>query len=112
MNRHQQTALNALRGLPLGNLTEHPIVKMTLRYWWLSIPVGVALYGRYKAQLKDTGSYKLYNAFDDFGSIMGPIMTFVGLSEMAHQMERQGVLREAPGIRDAEYESLNTAQEQ
>lgn len=114
MNRNQHAALAALKSLPLGNLTEQPVVKLALRYWWLSLPVGVALYGKYKARMEEQDRYKIYNAFDDFGTIMGPVMTFVGLSELANRMDRSGTLRDAPAVRDADYTPVESqpAQEQ
>lgn len=105
MNKHQLAAMGALKGA-LGEVTQSPMIKLALRYWWLSVPVGMALYGRYKARKKEDNEYKLYQAFDDFGMIMGPVMTFVGLSELANQMEAQGKLDRPTSIRDVEYQRV------
>lgn len=96
MNSKQKVALDALAGM-----AGSPIVKLALKYWWLSIPTGLALYGKYKARASKD-DYKIYHFFDDVGTVLGPIMTFVGLNELATKMEDKGKL-DISNAKEAEY---------
>jgi len=103
MKAHEQAILSHLAGGKNG--APHPVVKLAIKYWWMSIPVAMAMYGRYRSSMEDEGGYKLWQAFSDFGTVVGPVMTFVSLSELASSMDRRGKLDVGSGqVRDAEYE--------
>lgn len=88
---HALAAGQALGALEKNGVFKHPLVKMGLRYWWLSIPAGLALYGRIKER-REKGENKIHHYFGATAEIFGPIMTIVAMAELASRMDKQGKL--------------------
>jgi hypothetical protein len=64
-----------------GLANSHPLVKTAIKYWWLALPAGWALYTLTKERPKVT----VGGAITDFSMTFGPI---IGLIMLAETMER------------------------
>lgn len=104
MNRMQEAQLQAM----LGEITQAPIARLALRYWWAAIPVGLALWGKIRERQESKKPVKLYHVLADLGVVVGPVATIIGLNEAARRMEERGAFGKDTVIRDAEF----TPQEQ
>jgi hypothetical protein len=89
-----QTMLSA--GQAIGSLQQagafqHPLLKMALKYWWLSIPAGIALYGRIQERRAKCEN-KMHHYFGAAAEVLGPVMTLVAMAELSMKMQREGKL--------------------
>lgn len=84
----------ALGEVQRSGVLRHPVLKMATKYWWFSIPAGLALYGKIRERMdKDKGKkVKLYAYFADAASIAGPILTLVSVMELAERLDQKGKL--------------------
>lgn len=89
--QHALTAGRALGTLQQSGILAHPLVKMGLRYWWLSVPAGLALYGRIKER-REKGERKIHHYFGAAAEVFGPLMTVVAMAELASKLQREGKL--------------------
>jgi hypothetical protein len=101
-----QLAGRLLGGL-VGDVSQSPVLKMARRYWYLSIPVALTLYGKLRERWDDKGKVKLHHIFVDAADTLGPILTIVAVFELAGRLEREGKLDAPPPaasrIRDAQF---------
>jgi hypothetical protein len=81
----------ALGDIQRSGIVSHPLLKMAMRYWWLSIPTGLALYSRIKEN-HAKGNKKVHHYFGAAAEVLGPVMTIVAVAEMASKMNREGRL--------------------
>src|SRR6056297_85962 len=92
MNIHNALAAGqAFGALQNAGAFSHPLLKLALRYWWLSVPAGLALYGRIQER-RAKGETKIHHYFGATAEIVGPIMTVVAMAELAGKMQREGKL--------------------
>lgn len=80
-----------------GKLGESPIARMGIRYWWLSLPIGFAMYSQFLHR-KEKGEATTFHLLQDFGTLIGPIATLVALNEFARKEEEKkfgGPIKEA-----------------
>lgn len=63
----------------LGQLAANsPLVRLTVRYWWLALPAGLAFYSRWKRR----PSHDMASIMEDLGAALGPVFPLVLLMEM------------------------------
>lgn len=63
---------------------------MAAKYWWFSIPAGLALYGKFRSRYEKHG--KLHEYFADTADVLGPVLTLVSVFELATRLQQQGKL--------------------
>jgi hypothetical protein len=103
----------ALQGLGGANgILGHPVVKMALRYWWVSVPVGIGFYGKYKQIQSEHGKKaKIYHYINGAADVVGPVLTLVSVAELATRMQEEGKLdRAAQQARDVEFTTVEAPQ--
>jgi len=94
--------MQALAG-SLGSLIDHPVARMAKKYWYLSFPLGLGLYGKLRERYEAGGKVHQYLA--DTANVISPILTIVAVFELAEKMESKGKLRpQMAQARDVEYE--------
>jgi len=93
MPPHEVAAMaQTLRGLGgLAGAVSNPLTRLALRYWWLSIPVGLSFYGRYKDRKKEHDDMKIYHLMTDLQSSLLPVTLIITLAEFARREERRKV---------------------
>lgn len=82
------SATQLIGGVPLA---QTPIVKMAAKYWWLSIPAGVVIWGKI-AERSEKGKMKPHHYITAAAEGLGPVLTFVALFELAERLESKGKL--------------------
>jgi len=90
--------LQALSGIA----NAHPLIKIAMRYWWLSLPSAFAFYTLVKARPKNT----MATIIQDFSASFGPVVGLVILAEGAIKKEEQAASLSGfdPGnIKDASF---------
>lgn len=78
-------ALGAVRD---SGIVQHPALRLASRYWWISIPTGLAFWSKVKER-REKGVVKLHHWFAAAAEVLGPIMTVVTFMELAERMERK-----------------------
>ncbi len=78
----------ALGAVHNSGVVQHPALRLAARYWWVSIPTGLAFYGKVKER-KEKGVVKLHHWFSVAAEVLGPIMTVVAFMELAERMEKK-----------------------
>jgi hypothetical protein len=69
-----------------GLVNSHPLVKVAVKYWWLAIPAGWAMWTLSKKRDKIDAA----GLIQDFGTCFGPILPIIVLGEMiADRQDRQ-----------------------
>lgn len=69
-----------------GLTNSHPLVKLAVKYWWLAIPAGWAMWTLSKKREKVDAA----GLIQDFGTCFGPVLPIIILGEMcADRAERQ-----------------------
>jgi len=84
-----------------GIATKSPMARIALKYWWLSIPAGIALYGRIKKRRDKGEKIDCMSTLDDVGAVLTPVMPIIILGEMLAQQETaagMGHLKQAQQI--------------
>lgn len=69
---------------------------MAAKYWWVSLPAGLALYGKIRQRYEKGG--KLHEYFVDAADVIGPVLTLVSVFELATRLEEQGKLDPKPNV--------------
>lgn len=72
-NLDASASMRALAGLAANQ----PLVQAAVKYWWLMIPSGIAMWSMLRGQKITTGS-----ALSAFATSFGPIIPLIMLSEM------------------------------
>lgn len=88
----------------VAGVVNNPITRLGIRYWWASIPVIVAAWGKYQER-KEKGDVRLHHVISDVGTLLGPVMTIIAMTEFAKRDEErknattttQGPSNELPG---------------
>lgn len=88
---HALAAGRAIGALQQNGAFKHPLAKMAMRYWWLSVPAGIALYGRIQER-REKGETRVHHYFATAAEVLGPIMTVVTMAELAFKLDREGRL--------------------
>ncbi len=90
----------------LGNLLQTPLARGVMRYWWVTVPLGVLGYHYWKER-KASGDQTVGNLIKDMAPAVGLVGTLLTLNAM---MEKQEAARAStpspipPGpIKDAEF---------
>src|SRR5690606_23417043 len=83
-NRSMNAAEKFMGMQALSGLTNsHPLLRAAVKYWWLSIPSGIALYSLIKARPKNT----MATVMQDIATSMGPVVGLILLSESLERKE-------------------------
>ena len=86
------TAGRALGTIQQSGVLRHPVLKMAAKYWWASLPVGLALYGKIRERMETEGKVKIHQYLSDAADVLGPVLTLVGIIELAERLDSQGKL--------------------
>lgn len=90
----------------LGGMIDHPVARMAKKYWFLSVPIGLGLYGKLRARYEKNG--KMHEYMADAADVLGPVLTLVAVFELAGRMEEQGKLgptaAQMAAAKEVEYE--------
>lgn len=69
-----------------GLVNSHPLVKVAVKYWWLAIPAGWAMWTLAKKREKIDAA----GLIQDFGVAFGPVIPIILLGEiLADRADRQ-----------------------
>ncbi|NEN87915.1 MAG: hypothetical protein F6K48_02935 [Okeania sp. SIO3H1] len=86
----------ALGAVSKTGILKHPVLKMASKYWWFSIPAGLALYGKVRERMENPKQKtKIHLYFSDAADVVGPILTLVSVIELAERLQEQGRLDNA-----------------
>lgn len=99
---HDRVTQEVLSNLA-GKLGESPIARLGIRYWWLSFPIGWAMYSQFLHR-KKKGEANTFHLLQDFGTLIGPIATLVALNEFALREEAK---KYSGPVTDAEFSKVN-----
>lgn len=89
----------ALGAVQKSGVLTHPVLKMAAKYWWFSLPAGMALYGKIRERMEQKkGKVKIHQYFADAADVVGPILTLVSVIELAERLQDQGKLDDAPAL--------------
>lgn len=78
--------MKALGNIVRNETINNPLTRLAVRYWWLSIPVGIAVWGRFEER-RAAGEVKLHHLIGDAGTILSPFLVLAILSEFAERRE-------------------------
>ena len=74
------------QSLPLDKM--HPVVRVGVRYWWVSVPMALVYWSKIKAR-QSKGKVEYWHYVEDAAAVAMPVMTLVGVFGMIEKMDRQ-----------------------
>ena len=93
MNEKEVMALKmGLAGLKarlggLSGVVANPLTQAAVRYWWLSIPAGLAIWGSIKERRESGKKLRLHHIFSDVGTIVAPVVSLAMLLNLANRKD-------------------------
>lgn len=79
--------IKSLHGLARNEVINNPLTRLALRYWWFSIPIGLAVWGQFRER-NQKGEVKLHHLIQDTGSILSPFLVLAILTEFSERREQ------------------------
>ena len=73
----------------VGQVVQSPIGRMAVRYWWLSIPVALGIWGKYMERKEKGGKIKFHHFMVDAGAMLAPVGAVIGIAEFARRDEER-----------------------
>lgn len=93
MNRNQMEMLaGAAKHLGAEGILANPVVALARKYWWASLPVTFMVYGRIRDRMEREKKMKLHHYLVETTEVVGPVLTIVGIFELASRMKQEGKL--------------------
>jgi len=74
------------QSLPVENM--HPIIRVGVRYWWVSLPMALVYWSKIKAR-KSKGKVEYWEYVEDAAAVAMPVMTLVGVFGMIEKLDKQ-----------------------
>lgn len=86
---------------------ERPLVKIALRYWWLVIPAGWAIFHQLRQRQK---KHELtpFNVATDVGFVISPVIGIITMAEIVGKnYSTASPLQPATPVKDAEFTTVS-----